>query len=141
MTELVTVLVILGILCMVAVPVVGHISTWGLRTAAQELAAQVRQARQTAIAGGEVCYVVFYEFSGRYRVDLPGESEWVSLPEGVTYGGNNFVHLHGRPTVYFRYTGAPNRGGHVVLRDKRGNRRYVIVTPVTGRVRISETPP
>ena len=141
LTELLTVLVILGILCAVAIPVVRSLSSWSLRTSSQELAGGLREARQAAITSGDISYVVFYEFSDRYRMDLPEGSTWVSLPEGVTYAANNFMQVSGRPTLYFRYTGAPNRGGHVVLTDAKGKEFFIIVTPVTGRIRISETPP
>lgn len=141
MVELVAVVVLLGILTGVAVPLFRTFGRWPLRTAAHELAARVREARQTAMACGEDCFVMFYEFSGRYRMILPDGNEWVQLPSDVSFGGTNFALYAGRPTVYFRYTGAPNRGGHIVLRDAAGERLYVIVTPVTGRVRVSKTPP
>lgn len=141
LVELLAVLVVMGILTMVAMPVLRSFGPWPLRTAAQEMAGRMREARQTAMACGSDCHLVVYEFSGRYRVDLPDGSTWVQLPQGVSYSGTNFAIFDGRPTVYFRYTGAPNKGGHVVLRDTRGERLYVIVTPVTGRVRVSKTPP
>jgi prepilin-type N-terminal cleavage/methylation domain-containing protein len=141
LTELIIVAAVLGILCAVAVPAVRSFGPWPLRTATQALAARMREARQTAIASGDICYVAFYELSSRYRLDLPDGQEWVNLPDGVEIGAVNFPLFDGRPTLYFRYTGAPNRGGHVALKDKRGEWLYLIVTPVTGRVRISDTPP
>jgi len=141
LTELLMVLLLFGILTAIAIPAMRSLGQWPLRTAAQEMAARIREARQMAIASGEVCYVVFFEFSGRYRLELPTGREWISLPAEVSFSGINFPLFDNRPTVYFRYTGAPNRGGHLILRDANGRRRFIIVTPVTGRVRISETPP
>ena len=141
LTELLLVLLLLGVLIAIAVPAIRSFGQWPLRAASQEMAARIREARQTAIATGKICYVVFFEFSGRYRLELPAGREWVTLPNEVVFGGINFPLFDNRPTIYFRYTGAPNRGGHLVLRDDNGRRRFIIVTPVTGRVRISETPP
>lgn len=141
LTELLIVFLLLAILTAIAVPVMRSLGQWPLRAASQEMAARIREARQTAMATGKVCFVVFFEFSGRYRLELPTGREWVNLPAGVVFSGINFPLFDNRPTVYFRYTGAPNRGGHLILRDAGGRRRYIIVTPVTGRVRISETPP
>lgn len=143
LAELLTVLLILAILAAVAIPAMLSFGQWPLRAASQEMAGRIREARQTAMASGTVCYVVFFEESHRYRLELPTGYVWVSLPAGISFGGTNFPLLTktGRPTVSFRFTGAPNRGGHLILRDQGGKRRYLIVAPVTGRVRISETPP
>ncbi len=142
LTELLMVLLLLGIIAAIAIPAMRSFGQWPLRAASQEMAARIREARHTAMTTGNTCYVVFSEFSDRYRVVLPTGSEWINLPSEVVFGGTNFPLLSdNRPTVSFRYTGAPNRGGHLILRDRNGRRRYIIVTPVTGRVRISETPP
>lgn len=139
--ELVVVLVVMAVITATVVPLYQHMGRWSLRTAAAELAVSIRETRHTAITGGLTCTIVFYEFGRRYKLDYPEGVTWVWLPEGVEYAGNNFPLVNNRPTLYFRYTGAPNRGGHVTLKDKKGNRLYVIVTPVTGRVRIDKQPP
>ncbi|MBT9168264.1 MAG: hypothetical protein DDT19_01609 [Syntrophomonadaceae bacterium] len=144
LTELLMVLLLLGILTAIAIPAMRSFGQWPLRAASQEMVARIREARQTAMATGNICYVVFFEFSARYRLELPTGREWVKLPSEVVFGGTNFPPsklFDNRPTVYFRPTGAPNRGGHLILRDRDGRQRFIIVTPVTGRVRISETPP
>lgn len=141
LVELLMAVVILGILAGVAVPVAQGLGGWALRTSAQELAANIREARQTAIAGGVTCTITFFEFSGRYRLDFPGRTALVTLPGGVSYAANNFPLVSGRPVLSFRYTGAPSRGGHVALKDAQGKRLYIIVTPVTGRVRVDKNPP
>jgi Tfp pilus assembly protein FimT len=141
LVELLAVLVILAILLAVVLPVLRSLGPWQLKTSAYELAARIREARQTAVASGIGCRVVFYTPGRRYRVVLPDGSEFIDLPEGISYAANNFPLDNGRPTVSFRYTGAPNRGGHVGLKDQNGRRMYVIVTPVTGRVRVDTSPP
>jgi Tfp pilus assembly protein FimT len=136
------VVLILGILLAVALPLVANTSYWSLRVAAHQLAAQIRETRCRAVLEGASCYLVYYQFSHRYRLIYPDGSSWVRLPEGVEIDYTNFpLVMDKRPTLYFRHTGAPNQGGHVALKDRRNNRLYVIVTPVTGRVRIDKVPP
>jgi len=43
--------------------------------------------------------------------------------------------------VYFYPNGVPSMGGTVTLKNKRGKVLYVIMTPVTARVRVSPEPP
>lgn len=139
--ELLVVITILGILTSIVVPAYRGITAWSKHAAARELVVRIREVRHTAIVSGQNCTITFYDFSRQYRVDLPEERIWVQLPEGVSIVANNFPLVSNRPTLYFRYTGAPNRGGHVVLRDTSGTYMYVIVTPVTGRVRLDTKPP
>jgi prepilin-type N-terminal cleavage/methylation domain-containing protein len=141
LAELLTVVAVLALLTGMAMPLVRGFEGRALKTSAQELAVHMREARTTAITGGKSCMVVFYEWDHRYRLIYPEERFFVILPAGIRYGGVNFPNVDGRSTLYFRYTGAPNAGGHVTLRDSSGRRLYVIVTPVTGRVRISDSPP
>lgn len=141
LVELLTVVALLGILLAVAFPLARGVAVWSLRAAASEMAVRMREARMTAIACGQTCTLTFYTFSNRYRVADSSGTAWVLLPEGVSIASTNFPLVNNRPTLYFRYTGAPNRGGHVALRDHDGNRLYVIVTPVTGRVRVDSSPP
>ena len=77
------VVLILGILLAVAVPVVRNAGGWPLKTAAQELAAAMQEARETAIAKGQTC-TCFYELGGRYRLDLPGETVWTKLRQSCS---------------------------------------------------------
>jgi len=105
------------------------------------MAVRFREARHTAITCGQRCTIVFYQYSGGYKIMLPDGPVWVELPAGISFAANNFPLESNRPTLYFRYTGAPNQGGHVALKDEKGNWLYVIVTPVTGRVRIGSEPP
>ena len=43
--------------------------------------------------------------------------------------------------LYFYPNGVPSMGGTITLKNKRGKVLYVIMTPVTARVRISPNPP
>ena len=62
----------------------------------------------------------------------------VKLPTGIDLMGTNF------PSSYltFKSDGGPDGlGGHVTLGDNKGNKLYVIVLSVTGRVRVDPSPP
>jgi len=139
--ELLVVLAIMGLLAAIAIPAWRHLTALPLQGAALELSARVREMRHAAIATGRQTALVFYLFDARYKAECPERVTWVRLPEGVSFAATNFALDGGRPTLSFRFTGAPNQGGHVALRDRRGNWRFVIVTPVTGRVRTDEKPP
>ena len=54
LVELLAVLVILGVLLAVALPVLRSLGPWQLKTSAYELAARIREARQTAVASGQI---------------------------------------------------------------------------------------
>ncbi len=139
--ELIVVLIIIAMLAAIMVPLYNHIERWSLRTAATELAVNIRETRHTAITTGKTCFVIFYWDSRRYKLDYQDKEIWVRLPKDISYAVNNFPQNFGAPTLSFRFTGAPNQGGHVSLKDNKGNRLYVIVTPVTGRVRIDDKAP
>ncbi|MCX6088854.1 MAG: prepilin-type N-terminal cleavage/methylation domain-containing protein [Candidatus Atribacteria bacterium] len=57
------------------------------------------------------------------------------IPEGVVLYRANFIENN---ILYFYPTGTPSSGGTITLRVK-DRLKYVIITPVTGRVRISDT--
>ncbi|NLZ38870.1 MAG: hypothetical protein GX893_04600 [Firmicutes bacterium] len=138
--ELLVVLLLLAVLTGLAVPLVQDLGSWPLRTAAHEIANAMQEARLTAITHGLSCTMVFYDLNGCYRLDLPHGTQWVDLPAEITMIAN-LPTVNNRPTLYFRYTGAPNQGGYIRLQDSAGRRLYIIVTPVTGRVRIDSSPP
>lgn len=138
--ELLTVLAIMAIMAAVVLPRVTVLSRWKLESAAKGLASDLRLVRQEAITTGQVSRVVFYVFTNRYQVRLPGEDRWVNLPEGVSYEGST-TFLGNPPNVHFNKQGHPSGGGTVIFKSDQGEKRYIIVTPVTGRVRISKVPP
>ena len=110
-----------------------------LQTDARKMASLLRMARQQAMTSGQPKTVVFYPANGKYKVN--GSASYYLQP-GISFiGATTFTTKPGgQPICGFSPTGAPGSGGTVTL----GNgleRRYVIVNPVAGRVRISESPP
>ncbi|MBS3947175.1 MAG: prepilin-type N-terminal cleavage/methylation domain-containing protein [Dethiobacter sp.] len=141
LAELLVVVAIIGVVALIVLPVHRQLTGWPLQGAALELSARVREMRHAAIATGQRTELGFFLFDGLYRVSCPERVTLVRLPAGVSFAAINFPSDGVRHTLSFRFTGAPNQGGHVALRDRRGNRLFVIVTPVTGRVRVAEQPP
>ncbi len=140
--EVLLVLTLLGILTAVAIPGMGMaVEHYLLDTTARKIAANMRLAQSHAITTNHFTRIIFYRFSNLYLVDLSGDREWIEIPEEIHICAINFPKTGGWETLTFNSLGTPNRGGHVGLENRRGDKLYVIITPVTGRVRISKTPP
>jgi prepilin-type N-terminal cleavage/methylation domain-containing protein len=141
LVELLAVLAVAALILLLVFPFHRQLTGWPLQGAALELTSRIREMRHAAIASGQQTEVVFFLFNGMYRVRCPERATLVRLPPGVSFAAINFPSDGVRHTLSFRFTGAPNQGGHVTLRNTTGRRLHVIVTPVTARVRISAQPP
>lgn len=137
--ELLIAMAVTAILLAIIWPNVSLLSRWKVKTAAATLASDLRLARQEAITTGRVSRVVFFIYTNSYQLRLPEESRLVYLPDGVFFEGISFQGIP--PYVHFNMLGHPSGGGTVILKSKEGDKLYVVVTPVTGRIRISRTPP
>ena len=146
LVELLCVVALLGLLTMIAIPAVQDVSRKRpLEIAARSLATDMRRCQQTAIVtgGGRCLEFLLYSNVYHYRIKncSTSETEKISFPEGITYHSTTIPTSGGIPRLRFNPDGAPNVGGTVILQNKRGDILYVIVTPATGRVRISDKPP
>lgn len=140
LAECLVTLVILGILTAVAVSALGHgTAGWRLQTAARQLVSDIRGTRERALTEQAVWSIRFYPEDEAYKI-YSGERvlAYVRLPQPVDLAGTNFPDYH---RLSFTAQGVPNQGGHVSLRAGNGKWRYVIVAPVTGRVRLDNAPP
>jgi Tfp pilus assembly protein FimT len=110
-----------------------------LQADARQMASLLRMARQQAMTSGQPTTVVFYPSSAKYK--LMG-SAYHYLRPGIRYVGNTTftVKSGGQPVCGFYPSGAPSSGGTVTLGNS-SERRYVIVNPVAGRIRVSDSPP
>jgi prepilin-type N-terminal cleavage/methylation domain-containing protein len=137
--ELLTVLALLAVLAAAVLPRAGDLSRWRLDGAARVLAGNLHLARQEAIAGGHN-KVVFYVYSNTYELCFPQKNSTVKLPQGISFEG--MTTFPGKPpSVHFNMLGHPSSGGTVILKTTGGEKIYIIMTPVTGRIRISRDPP
>lgn len=142
--ELICVIALLGLIALIAAPAVANInSNRNLELAARGMAIDMRKTQQKAITVGWAQLIEMRESVNDYRIKdgKTGARERVRLPEGVKYSSINFPIVAGYPTLSFNRNGAPNSGGTVALTDTRGRVIYIIVTPATGRVRVSDEPP
>ncbi len=137
--ELLAVLALFSLIATLAVPRFMSQNHWQLEAASRQMAADFRLLRQSAINYGEPCRVDFLVYINRYDLRLPDGRQRIYLPRAVEFKGNT-TFSGSPPKLQFNNMGRPSSGGTVIL--KAGDaRRYIIVTPVTGRVRISRTAP
>ncbi len=144
LVELLCVITLIGMVVLIAAPVVtDQDKSRGVELAARSLAMDMRRSQQKAITTGWTQRIEFRRYNDDYiiRDGKTGERVTVSLPEGITYQSINFPEDSGYRLLSFNRKGAPNSGGTVALINRAGRVYYVIVTPATGRVRISEKPP
>jgi len=142
--ELLCVVALLGLITMIALPAVNNLgSKRNLEIAARGLATDLRKAQQKAVTLGRTQLVEFRPSTNEYRIRdaLTEETVIITLPEGIGYGVNTYRRVGDFPLLRFRATGSPCRGGTVGLENKDKDILYLIITPATGRVRISEEPP
>ncbi len=144
LVELLCVLALLGMITLIAVPAVGGLGrSHNVELAARTLAMDMRKSQQKAITKGWSQSIEFRMHNDDYNLkdDMTSERVRVRLPEGVTFQGVHFPKVGGYRLLRFHRSGAPNRGGTVSLANAAGDVYYVIVTPATGRVRVSDSPP
>ncbi|MFZ2330846.1 MAG: GspH/FimT family protein [Atribacterota bacterium] len=134
---------------MVVIAIVSTLSVWlfkgifiaksnlDLNMAAQQLAATLKECQSCAMYTGSDYKVEFYPSINRYRVFCDyNVIKDVQLGNIILHYTNFTI---GR--VRFYSLGTPSMGGTVTLKTKYGKTLYVIMTPVTARVRISDKPP
>jgi prepilin-type N-terminal cleavage/methylation domain-containing protein len=134
---------------MVVVAIVSTLSVWSFRglliakenldlnMAAQQLAATLKECQSCAMYTGSYYWVKFQPAINRYQVFRENELINSVMLDNIIIHNVNFTDYE----VYFYKTGTPSMGGTVTLKTKHGRKLYVIMTPVTARVRISDKPP
>ncbi len=144
LVELLCVVALLGLIVMVSTPAFKSLSQRrNLEIAARTMATEMRKAQQRAITAGCGQIIEFYSVTNYRIIDGKTEEKYdLELPEGIMRMSINFpLNDHKVHYLRFNYNGSPSRGGTVNLGNSSGDNLYVIVTPATGRVRISENPP
>lgn len=141
LVELLSVLTIIGVLAVMVFPMYRSASDrLGLHRDADILAAELRQARQTAITTGQKCEIIFVTDSSSYWVKEPLRSREIKMGAGTRVIKSTFPILSaGKTHCSFSEFGAPAGGGTVYLENDNGSHIYIPVTPVTGRVRVTES--
>lgn len=140
--ELLLVMALLGLLSMAVLPrMLPVLDKIRLQSDARDVAQALRLTRQQAISTGKPAAVYIYPYASLYRIQ---DGKNLCFREGVKCVDTTFGSAYpgGPPACTFYPGGAPlPHAGTVVLANKRGEKAYIIVNPVVGRVRVSNSPP
>jgi Tfp pilus assembly protein FimT len=109
-----------------------------LNADARKMASVLKLARQEAITTGKPRTVEFYIQNAKYKI--VGSTSFFLSP-GINFvGTTTFPFKDYKSTCGFSPSGAPSSGGTVTLQNS-DKKLYVIVNPIAGRIRVSESPP
>jgi hypothetical protein len=124
---MVVIILIMGIVLAFGVPTLrGLGETNRLRGATENMAAQIRLARERAIGTGVEQRFVFAldSFNSDYRIHMPGVLVGWNLPRGIVYDETPADDLD---TLRLYRNGQASNAGTIVLMDTRGNRDTINV--------------
>lgn len=150
LTELVIVIGLFAIAISLAWPKMnGGLEELYLRQTANHLVRDIHLVQQQAMnnpsGGWKLSFITTQVINGQYT----NVQYWTiscynnaapdirQLPPGISYLGTNFHNEE----IRFTELGVPLSAGHVGIRNSSGHTLYVIVAPVTGKVRIDTQPP
>ncbi len=142
--ELMVFLGLLAVVVLIATPSLnGLLERFKLDADARQLAWIYKQARQDAVIKGKPQTIFIYPASEEYRWYSDGKYRNYRASKGIDIASANYASYTpgGPPACSFTITGVPAHAGTTVLRNQNGDTRYVIVSAVIGRVRVSRTPP
>ena len=136
--ELMVVVGIISLLLGLGINGLDYLIQWNkLNIAAAILSSELKNTQSRAFYEGVWYKIDFWESLDRYRIYKQTELVEDIILKDIDLFNSNFTD----DKVYFYPNGVPNMGGTVTLKNKRGKVLYVIMTPVTARVRISPEPP
>ena len=143
--ELMVVVVIISLLLGLGVNGLDYLIQWNkLNTAAAFLSSELKNTQSRAFYEGVYYKIEFYPTfnwptsSNKYKILKKGNVLYKEIKlDGVELFKTNFTNNR----VNFNPNGSPSMGGTVTLKNKRGKVLYIIMTPVTARVRVSPNPP
>jgi len=136
--ELMVVVVIISILFGLSLNGLDNLIQWNkLNTAAALLCSELKNTQSRAFYEGVYYKLKFWPSLDRYRIYKQTELIDDIILKDIDLFNTNFTDNN----LYFYPNGVPSMGGTVTLKTKRGKVLYVIMTPVTARVRVSPEPP
>jgi Tfp pilus assembly protein FimT len=136
--ELMVVVGIIFLLLVLSINAISSLIQWSkLNTAAAILSSELKNTQSRAFYEGVYYKLQFWPSLDRYRIYKQTEVYKDIQLEDIDLFNTNFTNNK----VYFYPSGVPSMGGTVTLKNKRGKILYVIMTPVTARVRTSTEPP
>jgi len=135
--ELMVVIGIISLLLGLSINGINNLIHWGkLNTAATLLSSELKNTQSRAFYEGVYYKLQFWPTLDRFRIYKQTELYKDIQLEDINLFNTNFTD----DNLYFYPNGVPGQGGTVTLKNKRGKILYVIMTPVTARVRVSPEP-
>jgi len=138
--ELMVVVGIIALLLGLSLNGLDNLIQWSkLNTAAALLSSELKNIHSRAFYEGVYYKLQFWPTLDRYRYRIYRQTELIQdiILADIDLFNTNFTDNN----LYFYPSGVPSMGGTVTLKNKRGKVLYVIMTPVTARVRVSPNPP
>ena len=136
--ELMVVVGIISLLLALSLNGIYNLIQWNkLNTVAALLSSELKNTQSRAFYEGVYYKLQFWPTLDRYRIYKQTELIDDIILKDIDLFNTNFTD----DNLYFYPSGVPGQGGTVTLKNKRGKILYVIMTPVTARVRVSPEPP
>ncbi|MBU4511461.1 prepilin-type N-terminal cleavage/methylation domain-containing protein [bacterium] len=136
--EIMVVVGIISLLLGLSINGINNLVQWGkLNTAATLLSSELKNTQARAFYEGVYYKLQFWPNLDRFRIYKQTELIDDIILKDIDLFNSNFTDNN----LYFYPNGVPSMGGTITLKNKRGRVLYVIMTPVTARVRISPDPP
>lgn len=136
--ELMVVVVIVSLLLGFGINGLDYLIQWNkLNTAAALLSSELKNTQSRAFYEGVYYKLEFLPSLDKYRIYKQTELIADIILKDIDLFNTNFTNNN----IYFYPNGVPSMGGTVTLKNKKGKVLYVIMTPVTARVRVSPDPP
>ena len=136
--ELMVVVGIISLLLALSLNGIYNLIQWNkLNTGAALLSSELKNTQSRAFYEGVYYKLQFWPTLDRYRTYKQTELIDDIILKDIDLFNTNFIDNN----LYFYPNGVPSMGGTVTLKNKRGKILYIIMTPVTARVRISPEPP
>jgi len=136
--ELMVVVGIIALLLGLSLNGLNNLIQWNkLNVAAALLSSELKMTQSKAFYEGVYYKLQFWPTLDRYRIYRQTELIQDIILADIDLFNTNFTNNK----VFFYPSGVPSMGGTVTLKNKKGKILYVIMTPVTARVRVSPEPP
>jgi len=136
--ELMVVVGIISLLLGLSINGISSLIQWSkLNRAAALLSSELKNTQSRAFYEGVYFKLQFMPSLDKYRIYKQTKLIDDIILKDIDLFNSNFTD----DKVYFYPNGVPSMGGTVTLKNKRGKVLYVIMTPVTARVRVSPNPP
>jgi len=136
--ELMVVVVIISLLLGLGINGIDYLIQWNkLNVTAGLLSSELKNTQSRAFYEGAYYKLQFLPSLDRYRIYKQTELINDIILKDIDLFNTNFTNNN----LYFYPNSVPSMGGTITLKNKRGKVLYVIMTPVTARVRVSPEPP